>query len=303
MNSKLVSIGDINWDVIVRVPGLPGPDGEVEASGLSEAPGGDACNVAVAFSLLGGRAGMIGAVGQDPVGEALLQRLSEAGVDTAGVRRVNAPTGRAFSLVEPGGERRLFYLRGANSLRKLEEADLQLLGEADWIFLADPLPSTVAQLGDWLAAGKIRKGLALDPGSGGTAKGLKFFSPLLPHLSVLFLNEPEALALSSRDELKSAVQRLLQLVPLAVVKRGRKGALAASHQGTFHSPALPVRAVDTTGCGDAFNAAFLLSYIQGSPLQEALIWGNAAGAITATRYGARMPTRKELEELIKEVQK
>lgn len=291
----MVAIGDINWDTLLAVPRLPGPDDEVELREVRETPGGDAANVAVAFARLGGRAGMIGAVGDDPAGRALREHLAAAGVDTRRVLVLDVPSGRAFSLVEPDGVRRLLYTRGANALRKLTEEDLAYARDALWLYVADPLPATVETLAKWYRDGEGLPRLALDPGSAGAARGLGFFVPIFPHISALLLNEGEARALAGRDTLEGAVDLLRGRCPLVVVKRGARGALVAAAEEGFSFPAFPVRVVDTTGCGDAFNAAFLFVLARGGTLREATRWGNAAGALSAGRLGAYGPTREEVE--------
>lgn len=298
MRLELVAIGDINWDVLLSLPRLPGPDEEVELEGIHECPGGDAANVAVAFARLGGRAGMVGAVGTDPAGRRLREHLAAAGVDVERLLTVDGPSGRAFSLVEPGGIRRLIYTRGANAARSLSPEDLAYVRTAEWLYVADPTPATVEALGRWYREERGLPRLALDPGSAGAAKGTDYFAPLIPHISALFLNEGEAQALSRGRDLKEAVELLLGAVPLVVVKRGERGALVATRDRTLTVPGFPVHAVDTTGCGDAFNAAFLSALVRGKGLREAARWGNAAGALVARRTGAYAPALPELQGLL-----
>ncbi len=298
MKRELVAIGDINWDTILAVPRIPGPDEEVELLSLREVPGGDAANVAVAFARLGGRTGMIGAVGTDSAGRSLRAHLAAAGVDTRRVLTVEGPSGRAFSLVEPDGVRRLLYTRGANARRKLTPDDLDYLRDSEWLYVADPLPSTVETLGKWYQTSRRLPRLVLDPGSAGAGKGMDYFSPLFPFLSVLLLNEGEARTLTARGDLDGAVDFLRERCPLVVVKRGEHGALVAGRSEVFTASSFPVRAVDTTGCGDAFNAAFLLALTRGMSLREAARWGNAAGALVAQRTGAYAPTHAELKEFL-----
>ncbi len=295
---ELVAIGDINWDTVLVAPRIPASDEEVEVTEVWEAPGGDAANVAVAFARLGGTAGMIGAVGTDTVAKLLWEHLVASGVDTSRVLTLEGPSGRAFSLVEPNGARRLFYTRGANALRKLEEDDLHYIEQAKWLYIADPLPHTLATLATWYYRKSKLPKLALDPGSAGAAKGEDFFVPLFLYLSVLFLNEGEALMLSGRRTLEEAVERLTEICPLVVIKRGENGALLATSEGVLALPAFPVKTVDTTGCGDAFNAAFLLALVRGKTLEEAGRWGNAAGALAAQRFGAYAPTFAELLQFL-----
>jgi ribokinase len=295
----LVAIGDLNWDTFIVTPRIPGPDEEIPLELVSEAPGGDAANVATAFALLGGSSALIGAVGDDLAGQELLKRLQLAGVYSERVLVMNGrSSGRAFSLVEKTGQRRLLYWRGANAERKMNETDLAILQNTGWIYIADPLPTTVEKLTEWYGKGAVRAKLAFDPGSAGASRGLRYFGSLLKHVEVLFVNELEAKTLGNSDELMQAANVLLQISNIVVIKRGENGSLVYTPEFIQEVPAFRVNAVDTTGCGDAFNAAFLYQFIQGASLYEAAKWGNAAGAITATRIGAVMPTRKEILDLL-----
>lgn len=291
-NLDVVSLGDLNWDELVRVPRLPGPDEEIEAEELLEAPGGDAANFAVEYSRLGGIVAMIGAVGDDLAGRRLRQHVGKAGVDTQRIRVVSASTGHVHSLVEPSGMRRLITYRGANSMWTLTPADMVYLTKAKWIYVADPIDNILDYLAAEFHSEKINRPLALDPGSVGVSRGQSHFASLLPYVRILFLNEREALIFSGETTAESAARSLSVHVPLVVIKRGKSGCLISSQRRTVVVPAFPVQAVDTTGCGDAFNAAFLFQLQQGKSFQAAGRWGNAAGALVAQQLGASpsMPT-------------
>lgn len=291
-NFDVVSLGDLNWDELVRVPRLPGPDEEIEAEELLEAPGGDAANFAVAYSRLGGIVAMIGAVGDDLTGRRLRQHVEKAGVDTRRIRVVSVSTGHVHSLVEPTGMRRLITYRGANNMWTLMPADLVYLENAKWIYIADPITNIIDRLAEQFHSGEVNRSLALDPGSVGASRGRSRFAALLPYVKLLFLNEREALIFSGQATAEDAAQSLCLHVPLVVIKRGENGCLIASAREAVMVPAFPIQAVDTTGCGDAFNAAFLFQLQQGKNLQTAGRWGNAAGALVAQQMGAgpSMPT-------------
>lgn len=295
---ELVTIGDINWDTVILIPRLPGPDDEVEVLEIHESPGGDAANVALAFSHLGGTAGIIGAVGTDAIGEFLKSHLNSHRVDTTRVLLLDGPSGRAYSIVEPNGIRRILYTRGVVRYREFSDEDFDYVCSAGWLYIADPLPRTVKTIAEWYSRKLAMPSLVLDPGSAGAAKGLEFFSSLLAHIDILLLNELEALTLTQKTRLEDAITLLAAVCPLVVIKRGEKGSLVAYRNEIFHVPAFRVQAVDTTGCGDSFNAAFLYALSIGKDVKEAAIWGNAAGALVAQRPGAYAPGRSEIEELM-----
>jgi len=296
----VVAIGDINWDEVIRLTYIPGPDEEVRAIDVREAPGGDAANFAVASARMGTAVGLIGAVGNDLASVRLMRHLSDAKVDTLRIRIVPQISGRVYAFVEPNGVRRLVSFRGANAAWSLDEEDYQYLQRCAWIYVADPIPDVVQKLGEWYEHGRLHRNLAFDPGSACVVKGRPFLQPLIPYVQLLLVNETEAKTLANCADCMSAAIRLAKDIPLVVVKRGEKGCLVVSGGEMITIPAFPVRAVDTTGCGDAFNAAFLFQLQRGGGLKEAARWGNAAGALVAQQIGAGpvMPRRDEIDAFL-----
>jgi sugar/nucleoside kinase (ribokinase family) len=98
-------------------------------------------------------------------------------------------------------------------------------------------------------------------------------------------NGREASKITGIADVKLAVKRLAEMVPLVVVKLGSEGALAQRGKERFTSPALSVKAVDPVGAGDSFDAGFLNQYLRGADLPTCLAGGNLAGALSVTRPG------------------
>jgi ribokinase len=126
---------------------------------------------------------------------------------------------------------------------------------------------------------------------------------------VLSPNTQEAAALAGLDgatlqdsqSARRAARELLTTGPEAVVlKLGGQGALLVTRDQETLIPPLPVKVLDTTGAGDAFSAALTLALAEGTPLLEAVRFGNAAGALATTRFGTldAMPTRVEVRSLL-----
>jgi sugar/nucleoside kinase (ribokinase family) len=109
-------------------------------------------------------------------------------------------------------------------------------------------------------------------------EGLKWVDVLLP-------NEYEACRLAQAEDPLRALDFLGARVPLVVMKRGEKGALARRGSETFDSSSPKIAAVDTIGAGDSFDAGFLHQFIRGGEISECLRYGNLAGALSATRSG------------------
>jgi sugar/nucleoside kinase (ribokinase family) len=111
-------------------------------------------------------------------------------------------------------------------------------------------------------------------------------------------NEVEALQLTGAATVEHALARLAELTPLVVVKLGAEGAIAQADDRVIRSPAIRVKAVDTTGAGDCFNAGFLYGYLREAPLKACLQSGNICGGLSTTAVGgtAAAPTAAQVEE-------
>lgn len=129
-----------------------------------------------------------------------------------------------------------------------------------------------------------------DPGIQDLLRAVDIFAP----------NQSEACQLTGEDDPTRAAAVLAQFCPLVIVKCGAKGAIARAAERTWHSPALPVDVVDTTGAGDCFNAGFLAAHLRGEPLEVCLRYGNICGGLSTTRHGgaSAAPTLQQLQNLL-----
>lgn len=98
-------------------------------------------------------------------------------------------------------------------------------------------------------------------------------------------NLGEASQLTGESDPLHALNRLAEICPTVILKCGADGAYARSGEQTWHSPALKVEAVDTTGAGDSFNAGFLVGLINGESMETCLRYGNICGGLSTTRHG------------------
>lgn len=301
----ILVVGSLNMDLIFSVERAPRAGETVKALAFSLAPGGKGANQAVAAGRLGGKVAMVGRVGTDDFGEALLQSLAASRVDTSAVQRLEGvSTGLAAVMVEPGGENRIVVVAGANG--KLSPEDLR---EEDFpaggillLQLEIPFP-TVKQALRLAKAKGMTTILDPAPAPGREERSLlddSFFA--LVDMVTPNQEEAEALTGIRVEDLPSALEaarRLLHLgVRYGVVKLGREGVLGIDAEGTFrHISGIPVAAVDTTAAGDAFAGGLAVALSEGKDFFEALSWGNRAGALSTTRPGAQpsLPWRKEWE--------
>lgn len=268
---------------------------------MSLVQGGSAANVARWVGRLGGRCSLVCAVGRDAAGRALLDAVRSDGVTPRAVRVAGERTGRIGVMVASDGERSFVQDRAA--ALQLTAADLR----SAWFAGADavhvPLYSLLgAPLG---SAGKRAVELGRAAGAlisidlasigpmldDGRRAAIALIDEVAPDL--IFATSAEATALLGREPVDS----LLVHAPMAVVKRGAKGATVLARDGKerlrFEVATVPVAATDTTGAGDAFDAGFLVGWFAArragrslpASLQRAALSGHRAAArqLTAAR--------------------
>lgn len=304
MGGAITVVGSLNMDFVVQVEALPRPGETVRGEGFVTIPGGKGANQATAAGRLGGRVRMVGRVGDDVFGRQLRDSLAEAGVDTSAVTATPAtPSGVALIFVEAGGQNEIVVAGGANG--RLSPADVEeALRAASGGFLLLQLESPMQTVERAAALGRERgMTVILDP-----APARSLSDGLLRTVDVLTPNESEAMTLLGRGqgtvslaEAPEIARALRERGPRAVVlKMGEKGAFVDDGSGGRHVPGLTVEAVDATAAGDTFNGAFAVALAEGRGLGEALVFANAAAAISVTRLGAQasIPGRAEVDAVL-----
>lgn len=276
--------GTVFMDMIFTgLPGLPPPGTELITDGLGSAPGGIA-NIAVAMSRLGLRVGLAAAFGDDMFGAYLWRTLAEQeGVGLDHSRRLPGwPTPVTVSLAYDADRSMVTYHR---PMPVLPEALVSTPPRARTCFLDldHPVPEwAVAMRGEGTT---VVADVGWDPTETWSADLLE----RLGWVDVFLPNSIEAMAYTRTSSPESAMEALAERVPVVVVKRGGDGAIAIdSTTGEDASaPALPVEALDATGAGDVFAAAFVYGTLAEWPLPERLRFSNlCAGLSVRHRSGS-----------------
>lgn len=289
-------------DLVVHVSHHPQAGETVLGSDLQSHPGGKGANQAVATARMGVPVRMVGCVGPDTHGQQLRQGLQQEGIFDA-CRVVSRPSGVALITVDSSGQNRIVVAPGANS--QLLPTDLQpsdFVG-AKAVLLQLEIPWATVLQATRLAqqAGAL---VLLN------AAPIRPMQPSdLANVDVLVVNETEAAALvgtlptqaSQALEVASLLQRFVKNVVLTL---GANGVVWASPQSSGHLPAHAVTVIDTTAAGDAFIGALAAQLAQGAVLEQAVRWGNAAGALATTKAGAQpsLPTKDEVLHLLAQAQ-
>jgi sugar/nucleoside kinase (ribokinase family) len=294
---RIISLGDIAWDFLLETPqGLFwGSDvpGRVEFS-----YGGSACNFAVWASRCGAKIRLLGKVGKDLLGELMLQHLKEEGVEFPLSPVPGARTARIGVLVSSNGERAMVMDKDPHLAFSPEDFAPQLFEGYDLLFFTGYTVfnrSSVNFLGRALShARKIGILIAFDPSSFHLMEefGHQELIELVTPLDFLMLNEEEALIFAGGK----GFSRMLAFAKMVVIKRGAGGATALWNKEELSLPALPAPVSDTTGAGDAFDAGFLVKFLQCGDIKQALEEGNRLGAYVVSHFGAQPSIKGFLKE-------
>lgn len=298
-------VGSANVDLVVEVPRRPG-DGETLLGGdLLRLPGGKGANQAVAAARCGARVELTACLGEDADGARLLERLEEAGVGTVGVSTAGRPTGTAIILLTPDGENSIVVSPGANAVLDVDRAER---GSAAWadapvVVLSLEIPlQTIAHVAARASAAGARVLVNAAPAAVLDAATLAVCDPLV-------VNEHEAGGVlgmveggPDRGDPVLLAERLLAAgARSAVVTLGAEGSVVAEAGGSTRVPACSVRAVDTTGAGDAFVGAVACELARGAGLVDAVRFATAVSAVSVQRVGAQAsyPGRAEVEAFLR----
>jgi ribokinase len=294
----IVVVGSLNMDIVLSVPRMPATGETIQARSVLHVPGGKGANQAVGLARLGARSVMIGAVGEDGYGRAILERMRSFGVETDAIRTVrDVPTGTAHILLTPE-DNSIIIAAGANA-RVLPEdpaRHARLLAQAKVVLAQLEIPEqTVLEAFRLARAAGART--ILNP-----APARPLPDELLRLTDILTPNETELALLSGRgigteEELERVVRDWQDAYGHTVlVTRGSKGC-AYLEEGRLRTVApLKVPVVDTTGAGDAFNAAVAYGLFREWPLAETVRFAVKASSLSVRKLGAQdgMPVLEEV---------
>jgi len=304
--ARIVVVGSINVDLVVRVATLPRPGETVLGGRFASVHGGKGANQAVAAARAGGHTTFVARVGDDSMGRAAINAFQAEGIDTDFITVTpECPTGVALILVDAAGENSIAVAGGAND--RLSTDDIErarpAIEAADVVLLQleVPLAAVAHAVTIARAAGKR---VILNP-----APARPLPAALLGGVDILTPNETEAesLAAQGSDTVASSADTertagtLLGLGPRAVVVTlGAAGALVAVAAERTYVPAFPVEPRDTVAAGDVFNGCLAVMLAEGRDLVAATRIAAAAAAISVTREGAQTsaPHRGEIEAFL-----
>ena len=277
-------VGSANLDLVVTAARLPGPGETVSGSSYAEHAGGKGLNQAVAAARAGARCAFVAALGHDEAGDRLAAVLSTDGIDTSLVQRIaNTPTGRALITVDDDAENTIVVVPGANGV------------------IAPTTPAAARVL---IAQLEIPVGVVIDAFvQAASAGAITILNPapahdvpdeLLRHTRIVIPNQHERAQLGGADRL------FAMGVEFVITTMGGDGVEIVTPDSRRTVPPFPIDPVDTTGAGDAFCGSFASALARDVPIDDAVRFAAAAGALATTKQGAvpSLPRRADIDRVL-----
>ncbi len=297
---KIVVVGSLNRDIVMQVPHIPEPGETILCSSIDYFNGGKGANQATAIARLGGTVSMIGCVGADDAGDALIKSLSEAGVDTASIEQSpTVGTGSAYISVSEEGQNSIIVYPGANSLvspKTLSKFHSVLTGASYCVVQMEVPVATVEAVCRICNALGVK--VLLNPAPAQTID-----SSIFPLIEYIVPNETELqILVNEQGSYEELAQKLYKKgVKHVIVTLGEEGCMLVDKNGVSSFPAVKVKCVDTTAAGDAFIGGFIVGISEGLPISLSIEFANKAAGFAITRKGAQasLGSRAELDAFFK----
>jgi ribokinase len=301
---RICVVGSTNIDLTFRTPRLPRPGETLTGHGFHLGHGGKGANQAVMAARLGARVAIVSRVGRDVFGERALRNYREQEIDTTFVGQdERAASGLAAIVVDDAAANCILVVPGANHAltpeHVREAAPAICRARLLLCQIEVPLETTLEAFRLAKAAG-VRTLFNPAPAAPLPDELLRLTDLCVPNETELELVTSQPVA--TLEQVEVAARTLVGRGPATVIATlGSRGVLLVNAQGAEHIPAVPVRAVDPTGAGDAFIGALAVSVAEGRTLDEAARWANAVAALSVTRLGAQdaLPSWAEVEAFVR----
>ena len=298
----IVVVGSLNIDLVAYAQRVPNAGETVIGERFQMGFGGKGANQAVMAARLGGRVSMVGALGEDVYAGMTFENLERQHVDATHVARVDASSGVAPIWVEPDGTNRIIVVPGAND-RVDPEAAAAAVRSLDGVRVVIgqlEIPQGVTTAA-FRAGREVGATTILNP-----APAAELDADLLDSSDWLIPNETEFAILArvasfDPDDDAALVRYARSLGPRLAITLGARGAAVVSRDGTVaRVPTEPVKAVDTTGAGDAFVGAFAFGLAAGLDELRAVRLGILCASDSVTRRGTQssFASREEAAALL-----
>ncbi|WP_236420728.1 ribokinase [Paenibacillus sp. JJ-223] len=292
--AKVCVIGSSSMDLVVTSSRRPGAGETVLGDSFKTVPGGKGANQAVAAARLGAEVSMIGRVGDDAFGTDILNNFKANGVDVQNVKPVTHMESGTAHIILAEGDNSIVFVEAANREVTPEYVDeaADVIRNADIVLIQQEIPEeTVVRVSKICAESGTP--LLLNP-----APARPLPDEVINNAAYITPNEHEAEILFKGMTPAEALRKYPNKL---FITEGSNGVRYFDGEQEIVVPTYKVEAVDTTGAGDTFNAAFAVALAEGKPLQDSVRFANRAASLSVTKFGAQggMPMRHEVEEGLK----
>ena len=298
--SDISVLGIFVADISFSGPKIPSVGETILGNKYNVGPGGKGCNQAIVIARLGGKVNFISKIGKDSYGELALNTLKKNNINIENIiQDEKLQTGVAGILVDKNsGKNAINVIVGAPSSLKVSEIEKQInLIKSSKIFLTQlEVPKDVT-----LHCLKIAKEngciTILNP-----APASEISKEFYNYIDFFTPNETEAefytgIKITNEQEAKQAAEKLLNLgIKKVIITLGEKGLFYTDGKEEIYLKASSVKAIDTTGAGDAFNGGLAFGLSKDKPINECLELANKVAGISTTKLGAgdAMPFLKDI---------
>ncbi|WP_043932429.1 ribokinase [Bacillus sp. EB01] len=289
--AKITVIGSSSMDLVVTASKRPDKGETILGESFKTVPGGKGANQAVAAARLGAEVYMVGCVGDDAFGKEILDNFKKNNVNTMYVEPVTGIESGTAHITLTEGDNSIIVVKGANDYVTpgFVEKALDVIRDSDIVLIQQEIPEETVEY----VSEKCREfgvPLLLNP-----APARRISKNVIEKAAFITPNELEASILFDGKDLHEA---LLAYPNKVFITEGKNGVRFHDGEKEIVVPSYKVEAVDTTGAGDTFNAAFAVALAEGKSFEEGLKFANRAASLSVTKFGAQggMPSRKEVEE-------
>jgi sulfofructose kinase len=288
----VLCVGAGTYDLVYSVDRDPQPDEKIRASAFTGCGGGPAANAAVTVSRLGLQSAFVGYLGNDIFGNAHIDELQQAGVNTDFVARGEHSSALSVVMVKPDGSRSLVNYRKPESFLAAESVDFSSINAR--VILFDGHEPNISPA---LAQSARQQGVITLLDAGSIHPGTEELAGLVDYL---VCSESFGLGFTGESNEERALEKLLAYAPNVIITLGHRGLVWKNGQGSGREDTCSIKAVDTTGAGDVFHGALAACLAEKREWRESLAYASAAGALCCMKIGARLgiPGKAEVEEFM-----
>ena len=301
--SRIVVIGELNPDLILaNYNSFPEAGKEVVVEDCTLTLGSASAICAMALAKLGNEVRFVSQVGRDLYGAFCLDLLRAAGIDVTYVEQSSTTKTGITVSISSSKDRALITYPGALATFEAAQVTTEIFGGFQHLHMSSYfLQPRLRPRFEGLFRLATAQGLttSLDPGFDPAESWGRDLVQTLNAVDIFFPNEAELRGVTGDDDIEQAVKGLSNGRTLTVAKLGARGCLTVVDDRVVSQEAFPVKALDTTGAGDTFNAGFLHLWLKKEPLPECLRWASACGALSTLAAGiGSQPTGERAEEFL-----